>query len=200
MIVIASVVEGHGETRALPALIQRIARAERPDQQVVTPTPSRMSRSRLAAAGELERHVALAAGQVVERGGVLVLFDADDDCPLEIVPALLARAQAVRPGVSVGLVLAMREYESWFLASAASIAGRAGLSTALAAPADSELVRGAKEWLTARMAVGRSYRPTVDQLDLTRLLDLDASRLASPSFDKCYREVVRLLDSERVEA
>jgi hypothetical protein len=195
---IASVVEGDGDVRALPNLVHRIAGREVPGEVVRTPTPARLPKSKLHVDGELERFVRLAAGRVRDRGGVLLVFDADDDCPKEAAPALLERVHDVCPDVAVGLVLACREWEAWFLAAASSLVGQRGLPGDLQPPPDAEAVRGAKEWLSARMVAGRSYRETIDQLALTRAFDLDQARAVSGSFDKCYREVSRLLHAARV--
>lgn len=197
MIVISSVVEGDGEVRALPGLIHRIAMRELPGETLVTPKPVRLPRSKLDVPGQLERYVSLAAGQVTDRGGALVVYDADDDCPKEFAPGLLERSRGVRPDVMVGLVLACREWEAWFLAAASSLAGQRGLPADLEPPDDPEGLRGAKEWLSRRMPPGQSYRATIDQLPLTRTFDFDQALAGSASFDKCYREVVMLLHANR---
>jgi hypothetical protein len=50
------------------------------------------------------------------------------------------------------------------------------------------------EWLTAHMAGGRSYVETLDQPALAARFDLDLARRAD-SFDKYFREIIRLLTS-----
>jgi len=50
-----------------------------------------------------------------------------------------------------------------------------------------------KEWLTRRMPHGQGYSESSDQPVLTSVFDLNAVRDAD-SFDKCYREIVRLLN------
>ena len=42
------------------------------------------------------------------------------------------------------------------------------------------------------MEAGRTYSPVLDQPALVSHLDLEAARRAD-SFDKCYREVIRML-------
>lgn len=59
---------------------------------------------------------------------------------------------------------------------------------------DREAVRGAKEWLSQRMESGRTYSETLDQPALAACFDFDMARRAD-SFDKCYRDIVRLLTS-----
>ncbi len=116
----------------------------------------------------------LAARRVSSDGGVLVLLDADDadHCPARLGPELLARCVAQRSDVSISVVLAKREFETWFLAAASSLAGRRGLAPDLRAPDEPEEVRGAKEWLRRRMAVGATSSPTQDQPAPTTLFDL----------------------------
>lgn len=51
-----------------------------------------------------------------------------------------------------------------------------------------EVKRGVKEWLSANYPKNRSYKPTVDQLELTRLIDLPTLRSAKvPCFDTLER-------------
>jgi hypothetical protein len=189
---IACVVEGHGDVEAVPILVQRIA--ERYDQNLVVQVsaPVRTPKSRLIKPGELERSVEFAARRLARTGGVLVVIDADDDCPAHLGPQLLNRAQVAGIGMPVGVVLAKSEVESWFIAAAQSIAGHAGLPENLQPPNNPETIRGAKEWLTANMVGSRNYSPTLDQPALAGLFSLD-SALQTDSFGKFRREVERLL-------
>src|SRR5262249_13748344 len=117
---IACIVEGDGEVEALPILIRRIAERMDPSLAIHVRRPSRFPRSQLVRAGGVERAVELAARQVGRQGGVLVLIDSDDDCPAELGPQLLDRARKARSDLPIGVVLAKREFEGWFLASAKS--------------------------------------------------------------------------------
>lgn len=189
---IAPIVEGHGEVYAVPALLHRIAHDLGVyDLNVVTPLRVSVSKIR-AASTELTARVQAAAERVGDLGGVLVIVDADDHCPAELGPKLREVAQAARADKRIGVVLASREYESWLLAAAESLAGHHGLPEDLKPPPNHASLRDAKGWLSARMATGR-YKPTVDQLPLTRALDLALARERSDSFDKLCREVEHLL-------
>ena len=53
-------------------------------------------------------------------------------------------------------------------------------------------VRDAKGWLSERMESNRKYGETLDQPALAALFDIEQARQAD-SFDKCYRDIVRLL-------
>lgn len=193
---IVAIVEGHGEIDAVPILLGRIAEAVAPAADVAILPPIRVDRYGVVKQGELERAVELAARMTGTDGSILLLLDADDDCPAELGPALLERARAARPDRIVRVVLAKAEYEAWFLAATASIAGRCDIDEAAAQPDDPEGIRDAKGWLTARMPFGRSYRPTRDQANLTEHFDLEAARRAAPSFDKLWRDVRALLEPD----
>lgn len=171
---------------AVPTLLRRIAAQIGPGEAALqVPHPIRVPKSRLMKPRELERSVELAARQCEPGDGILVLLDADDDCPAALGPELLGRARTARADRVIGVVLAKREYESWFLAAAPSIAGHRGLDPELSPPDDPESIRGAKEWLSRSMS-GGSYRETIDQAPLTAVFDLDAARKA-PSFAKLWR-------------
>jgi len=189
---IAPIVEGHGEGDAVRILVSRIAHHCGITEPITIERPIRCPRSTLLRSGQLEKAVELAARRVAPDGAVLILIDSDDDCPAELAPQLLGRARQARYDLSLSVVLAKREYEAWFLAAAESIRGCRGLANNMTSPPDPEQVRGAKEWLARHMVAGHSYSATIDQPALTFLFDLDAARRA-PSFDKCYRDVVRLI-------
>jgi hypothetical protein len=137
--------------------------------------------------------VSAAALRVKGGGGVLVLLDAADDCPAQLGPQRLARARAERPDKRVVVVLANREFEAWFLAAAASLAGQHGFSEDLHSHDSPEVPRDCKGWLTKQRAHGHPYKETVDQAPLASIFDLKAARENSPSFNKFYRDVTRLM-------
>jgi hypothetical protein len=189
-VTIACIVEGHGDARAVPVLLRRIA-----DELSVWrrsfPPPQRVNKSELVRPGVLENTVQAAAHRVPGAGGILVLLDADDDLPCELGPQLRERARIARPDKNVAVVLANKEFEAWFLASAASLAGHRNLPPRLEPPSDPETIRGAKQRLS-RMT-GQPYKETVDQAALASIFDMKTARQNSPSFDKFRREVERLL-------
>jgi Domain of unknown function (DUF4276) len=185
---IGCIVEGQGEVVAVPRLLHRIAREVAPQVQLVTPEPIRRPRGSLIK--ELERDVELMARKLGAGSGVLVLLDADDDCPASLGPELLSRCQHARPELSLSVVVAKVEFEAWFLAAARSLAGVCGLPADLQPPADPESIKAAKAWLSEKM--DRPYSPPRDQATLVSAMDIHAARSAD-SFDKCYRDVSALL-------
>ena len=189
---IVALVEGHGEVAAVPLLLRRIADVVSPGLNIDMPRPIRVPRQRLLSRGELERAIELAARQAGADGRILILLDANSDCPKDLGPKILSRAFAARKDRTIRVVLAKVEYEAWFLAAADSIAGSRGLDPATTAPPDPESIADAKGWLTDHMRAGRSYRETLDQPALTSVFDLASARKA-PSFDKMWRDVTSLL-------
>lgn len=193
---VAVIVEGHGECEAIPILIRRIASDIEPGAVPKVLKPLRIPGNQLRRADGIERAVELASRKLGGTGGILVVVDCDWEggCPATDGPELLRRAQRSRADMLISVVLANKEYESWFLASAASLSGKRGLRQELESPANPEAIRGAKEWLTAQMPRGRRYSETVDQPALTAVFDINAARV-SDSFDKFYREVQRMLEN-----
>ena len=103
------------------------------------------------------------------------------------------RRKAAQPDVSIGVVLAKREFETWFLAAIESLRGRRGLPDDLQPIPDVENVQDAKGRLTDLMAGSGVYSSVPDQPALATTFDMDLARQRSDSFDKCWREIERLL-------
>lgn len=191
-VAVACIVEGHGEVQALPVLLRRLAVEIAPDVYLDIEHPILVKEATIKQKPEeLKRYVVLAAEKVRAKGPgfVLLLTDADDDgdCPARLGPHLQALLAEFRPDVPGSVVLAKREFEAWFLAAADSLAGKRGLPETLVPPADPEAIRGAKEWLDARMT--EKYRETRDQPAFAATFDLQRARANAPSFDKLWREV-----------
>ena len=187
MIRIVAIVEGDGEVKAVPVLLRRIGAAVAPLAALDVARPIHVSRGRFLKGSGLEGYVSLAASRAGPDGRILVLLDANGDCPAKLGAALLRRARTARPDLLIEVVLAKCEYEAWFIAAADSLRGTRGISSAANVPPDPESIRGAKEWLRARMS--GPYSPTADQAALTARFDMTAARRRAPSFDKMWRAV-----------
>ena len=196
---IIALVEGDGEVQAVPILIRRIAEVATLGFFPDVPKPIRVRRDSILKPGEIERYVELAANQAGPNGRILILLDADDDCPRDLAPGLLRRAAAVRSDRRIQVVMARMEYEAWFLAAADSLAGSRGFGDDITAPGDPESIRNAKGWLTERMPPGRAYKELRDQPALTARFDLEQARRSESSFDKLWRDVSSLLAPTRVQ-
>jgi hypothetical protein len=188
------IVEGHGDVEALPILVRRLTSQLGLAPSLDIPRPLRLPRGKILKELELRRAVELMARKTNPDGAILVVCDADDDCPAEVGPQLLAWAEDARRDRDVAVVLAKFEVEAWFLAAAGSLRGERGLPEDVEPPADPEGVRDAKGWLHRRLPNG--YSETIDEPALAALVDLTSAR-AAPSFEKLVRDLTRILGGER---
>ena len=186
---IIAIVEGHGDVEAAPILIRRIAEKLGKGNAVSIPRPFRCPKGKIMQEKELGRILDFAAAKLTPPGEILILLDADSDCPAQLAPKLLANARNLRKDVKISVVLAKREYETWFLAALPSLAGKRGIRKGLSSIPNAEDVSGAKERLEKEMEPGRYYSETLDQAALSSLFDLDMAKKNSPSFDKFFRTV-----------
>ena len=192
MLYVYPIVEGHGEVRAVPILLRRFAYEVFGEYADVLPA-YRLSRGRMVAAQHLEKAVTLGRRKLRQcsgRGAMVIIADADDDCPAHRAPELLERARKSAQAVPVSVVFAKAEYEAWFLGAIRSLRGDRRIANDASPPPDAEAVRGAKAFLEQHcMSPGERYSPTVDQPALTSLFDLKEARRACPSFDKLWRDL-----------
>lgn len=185
---VVAIVEGDGEVAALPVLLRRIAQWRSPNTYAEIVTPIRVRRDRfLQRDDEFARHLQLAAAKCGDGGWILVLLDADDDCPGVAAPKIMNRALAVVGHRSVSVVLANREYEAWFIAAAASLDGLRGFASDPADTTDPETPRDAKGWIRSRMA-GGTYGEVTDQPAFSARMDLTQAFDGSRSFRKLCSE------------
>lgn len=188
-------VEGHGEVEAAGNLVARLW--HRTGQGLPWDRPRRCVSIHLRHG--LERSVERIRARP-DVGALLVLRDADDDCPRHKAPELAEWLRALGLPFPAAVVLLHPEYEVLFLPCVARMAGqpilddsgkpRAGLLPGTVYEGDWEAHRGIKEWLSRHFPRGRSYRPTQDQLPMTRMLDLDVVRAAGVP---CFATLERAL-------
>lgn len=188
MISIASIVEGHGEVDALPVLLRRLNEWRPGPHYAQVLPPIRVHRDRfLNREEELRKQLLLAAAKCGEQGWILVVLDADDDCPVSLAAKVRQRAKRYVPHRRLSVVLAKREYEAWLVAAARSLDGRRGFRCPEGTPADAEAPRDAKGWLRQNME-GGVYSEVLDQPAFTAHFDLQQAFENSRSFRKLCKE------------
>ncbi len=191
---IASIVEGHGEVEAVPILIRRHADWVGWQGTVEVKHPIREPASKMIQERELERWIDLAIRKLRGPGGIFILLDGHGRCPAALGPELLRRVRRFSPGVPAAVVVAHHEYEAWFLAAAESLAGKRSLPAGFPPPQRApESIQNCKGWLTDQMPPGSTYRELEHQPAFTAAFDFTLAKNASPSFDKCHRELLNLL-------
>ena len=125
------------------------------------------------------------------RGLLLLLLDAEGDCPKELAPRLLETARQVRSDADISCVLAKRMVENWIVAGASTLAGVNDLPESLPARDQFEERSGAallEAQLRSRNKA-RKYKKTTDAEVFVRAMNLQECRANSPSFDKLCREL-----------
>lgn len=188
MISIASIVEGDGEVSALPILLRRLAAQWSPATLVKPLQPIRVRRDRfLNKDEEFRRQLLLAAAKSGEDGWILIVLDADDDCPKTLGIEIFQRAQQHIPHRKLSVVLANREFEAWLIAAAASLNGYRGFSVAVNERIEAETPRNAKGWIREHMQ-GGTYSEILDQPAFTARFDLQQAFNNSRSFRKLCKE------------
>jgi hypothetical protein len=204
--VIVPIVEGHGEVGAVPILIQRWLRFRRFHNVAVhVDGPVRASGQgaiKVPHDGEnelgVEHYVEIAL--LRRPDAILVLLDADKECPKTLGPSLLVRARSlVPPGYPIGVVIAKSEYESWFLAAFPSTRFRQGLRDvgftlsrqSLPTHVDVEAVADCKRYV-ARLIGLKKYEETVHQKALTGILPFSKG---IPQRSRSFRKLLKELDS-----
>jgi Domain of unknown function (DUF4276) len=185
--VIIIIVEGQGDEEALPVLARKLLRARAAYPTIET---HRVKRNRVVKPGELEKAVEFAA-LAADCSGVLVVLDADEDCPAILGPDLAARAAAAATHKIVGVALANAEFESWALAGIEGLRGRRGIDPTAVWTGDPDAVRSPKGALE-RLMRGRSYLETDDQAAFAELLNPEHARRTSRSFRKFEKELLRI--------
>lgn len=187
---VAPIVEGHSEMEAVPILLRRIFAEMFGRTGVEVLKPIRIPRSKLIKPAELMRAVRLADLKLKDSGAdkqmALVLFDADQALACQLAPTLLEEIKRQRPDVDATVVLAVDEYETWFVAAAESLTSY--LEVVLDdVPRDPEAARAKKAWVQQHARNG--YSETADQPALTARMNLELCRSRSKSFDKLCREL-----------
>lgn len=189
---VIAIVEGHGEVTAVPVLLRRVA-SELGGCHIEVPRPIRIPRDKLVNSIEIARAVELAARQVGNSGGIIILLDSDKECPVTVAKKVLAAAREARSDIEIRVVVAQVEFEAWFLAAINSLRGKRGLLDSVEPPANPEAVTDAKGWITRHSRSGSPYRETIDQAAFSAVFDLAEARSAR-SFDKFCRDVLSLLE------
>jgi len=190
-IVIASVVEGHGEVTGLPVLLRRIA-SERHGVHVNAPKPHRVPRANMVRrVDELQKAVRLQANRVRGAGAVIVLADSDDDDPEKLRAQLQATVDGANTSAPAVVSVAVREYEAWFLAGIESLRSHPSVRDDATYEGDCEAPRNPKQRLETLMT--ESYGSVRHQVAFNAQLDLDEVASRSASFRRFLDSVAAMV-------
>lgn len=189
------IVEGHGETAAVPILIRRIWLELLHGEYVEVLKPIRGKRNLLVKEETLCKAVELGLSKLSHSSSsdpslLLVLVDRDPDPepPCVLGPRMLKFINVRFAHANAACVIANLEYETWFAAAAESLHKYLRIESDSAPSFDPEGERHGKRWIAERFK-GIRYSETQDQPALTAAMDLHLCRARSPSFDKLCRDL-----------
>ena len=192
---IVPVVEGPGDRSAFPILLRRIL-WDRYCKYDIGVESAKSANSKQKLLRDYEKFLRYASIEP-SCAGIIVLLDADDECPVEEVSELTERTKSLQLKQPVTIVEANREYETWFVANLDSqqgfeIRGRLGIDVSESYRGELEDIH-AKSWLKRRMPPGRTYKETSHQAALSSLIDIEHTQQRSRSFRRFCHAVEELL-------
>lgn len=184
-------VEGHGEVQAAGNLIARLAA----DMGMAMPWTNPIRWRNLDQRDGLVRGASFIRSKP-DVNALLILRDEDDGCPRDLAPVAAGWLRELDLPFPSAVVLLHPEYEVLFLPClkrmrGQPLDGRPGLMPNTTWEEETwEARRGLKEWLTRSFPANRSYKPTLDQLPMTRMIDFDLLRAAEVP---CFQTLERAL-------
>ena len=208
-VTIVPIVEGHGEVEAVPALLNRWFLHRRYTNFGTPREATRGQKGALSAPYDPDREngieLFIRRAAAKRPDGILVILDADDDCHAasgrppheQLGPRLLSRAVAEARHIPIGVVVANREFEAWFLAGFHRLRSRVPFhwQADCIDPSQSEVPRDCKGRISRRL--GQEYSPTVHQKELVRHLGF-GSYMTRHS--RSFRKLLSVLESMTKDA
>ncbi|MEI6788590.1 MAG: DUF4276 family protein [bacterium] len=185
------IVEGHGEVEAVPVLMRRLL-AESQCFGVQVGRPIKRTQAQFRSREPVQDAVRLALLQP-ECAAVVILFDGEDDCPKDVAGKVRCWAKEAAGDVPCDVVIACREYETWFLAAVESLRGKYGIGLDAAVPEDPESKRDAKGALEEFMPPDRAYSETGDQPGMSSAFDMGLAYRRNRSFRKFVKAIGDIL-------
>ncbi len=190
-----AIVEGPGDRTAVPGLLRRIL-GERLNRYDITVAKAKALGSKSNLNKKLEMFLRYAL--IEECSAILVLVDADTECPTELAVSIVNRVIPLNLDVPVAVACAKHEYETWFICMLSENTGqkireRLEISETVTAPKNIEDVRDPKGWLTNHMPANRAYRETGDQESMTYHIDFALAQSRSRSFRRLCHAVEELV-------
>jgi hypothetical protein len=172
-LVVAPIVEGHGDVAALPVLLRLLNPA------IQVRTPVRFPKTKLLIEEHLRRAVRIAASNVVDEGALLVVIDADEDCAAQLARELQQRISKILPERQARVVFAVREFEAWIVGGIADFK-----------VPDPDHAGHVKDRIREKFGV---YKETVDQPRLIAAADVAMLTQRSRSFRRLRKVIDELV-------
>ncbi|MDP8238205.1 MAG: DUF4276 family protein [Candidatus Hatepunaea meridiana] len=185
-------IEGQSEEGAIPVLLRRfISRIGAYDVQI--DKPWRVKRDQIVyKVGVLENKLREALIDRDNVSGVLLILDADEDCPKQLGPNLLKRCNK-ETHLPVSVILAKKKLECWFLGAKESLRGVRGIKANAVIPDNPESLGIGR--LENNLEAGSYYHKVDDAPAFAARMDIDKAAKNCPSFKRFIRETERLIEA-----
>lgn len=188
------IVEGHGESLAMPTFIERILKKNKVHGVNVIP-PFRFKGL------PINEAAFKSAFRIWEKYCAPILFVADYDCPKDCVDVLRDEACfkqwacEANAGLPFEASFLVKEFESLALLDQDAIKTVfPDLKSGAPFPLEPEKEpRNAKGWIKQHLPRGKTYKPTEHQLHLAQQLNLLLLTEKSPSFQRLEAHLLRLV-------
>ncbi|MEM7557949.1 MAG: DUF4276 family protein [Planctomycetota bacterium] len=204
------IVEGHGEVDAVPELLTQWFRHRRFYNFDATKLAMRAPKSSMIAPFDpvrengIELYVRRAAARRPD--GIIVMLDSDDECRArvgrppeqQLGPELLQRAVTEVGHIPIGVVVADREFEAWYLAAHMRFKAKGHFDPEVRFPANFnfEQPRDCKGRVSE--CIGRKYSETADQKELAKHIGFGSYMgRHCRSFAKLIRDLERVTQHAR---
>lgn len=209
---IVPIVEGHGEVDAVPILLDRWFKHRKYLNFQTSKYVVRAPKSAIVASLDEERELGIelyirrALMQSKKPDGILVLIDADDECiarrgrphEQQLGPELLARALSEASHIPIGVVVADREFEAWYLAAHMRLKQLGFFDPEVRFRAGFDFARPRDCKGQVGRCVGHKYSETADQKKIATLISFRSYMCKHcPSFAKLIRDLERITQQAR---
>lgn len=176
---IGLIVEGPGDFGATPRLLRGYLHSIGMYQDMLGEPLAANGLGNLTVAGGIEKFVNIAQYRP-GCAGILVIVDADRECPVSVGQGLLARVSDSR--VPVVICVADRNFEDWLYASLESFD----------LPGSPVFVAGEHGGAALHQLLPSGYRKTVDQPRLAARIDYGLVSGRNDSLDRLFTKVAEL--------
>lgn len=188
---ILPIVEGDSEVNAIPVLLRRIInRVKAFEIQIDKPWLVKRDQV-IHKEGVIENKIRAALIMRDDVSAIIIILDADSDCPVEIAANLLQRCR-VTTQIPISVIMAKSKLECWFLGAKESLQGVRGIKADAETPEDPESLGIGR--LKNNMEKGFTYHKVYDPPAFAAKMDIDMAIESCPSFARFVRETERLIE------
>lgn len=195
--------EGHGESQSIENLVHRTGK----ELGVIPSSFWSMPAAPRYVISSPERAVRAAEiAATLRPAACLLTADFEDGCPSKDAPAFAEAVGAAGLPFPVAVVLFYREFETLAISVASQLGGRELRSPAGQAiltlqapkevPVDPEAPRDAKGWVSKHLMGGASYKPTIHQYPLTKVMGVTELQVADLSSFRRLQSAMHFLADE----